>query len=301
MESRGVWCVNFDQPSRPEGLSREAVWRHSCLHPACAASDTARFAASVAHTKYSENMRIPQEPLAEAANRELWSLHDAARAESECDSLVASESGDVCCEREQILVFQNLSDAQKIALCGDWHSAEAVTRVVAAATVFGAATRDHFFNMLERLSQDSLAIVASYVAVVDLRLIVSHSSDGIPDRLPRWDDNLRRTQAFMRGFGSQHPLRWYIRTSPIQTTWAVLFYSSHLDLGAMIRLASVSKPMVKPMARVTQHLPVVNGIFRISVVCTIPTLGGSNPLAQTLTPTFLRVSGWRYAVSTIKL
>ena len=85
-------------------------------------------------------MRIPQEPLAEAANRELWSLHDAVRAESECDSLVASESGDVCCEREQILVFQNLSDAQKIALCGDWHSAEAVTRVVAAATVFGAAT-----------------------------------------------------------------------------------------------------------------------------------------------------------------
>ena len=139
---------------------------NSCLHPASAASDTARFAASVAHTKYSENMRIPQEPLAEAANRELWSLHDAARAESECDSLVASESGDVCCEREQILVFQNLSDAhRKIALCGDWHAASAVTRVVAAATVFGAATRDHFFNMLERLSQDSLAIVASYVAV----------------------------------------------------------------------------------------------------------------------------------------
>ena len=264
MESRGVWCVNLDQPSRPEGLSREAVWRHSCLHPACAASDTARFAASVAHTQYSENMRIPQEPLAEAANRELWSLHDAARAESECDSLVASESGDVCCEREQILVFQNLSDAQKMALCGDWHSAEAGTRVVAAATVFGAATRDHVFNILERLSQDSLAIVASYVAVVDLRLIVSHSSDGIPDRLPRWDDNFRRSQAFMRAFGSQHcrpeghPLRWYIRTQPIETTWVVLFYTSHLDLGAMIRLASVSKRMVKPMARVTQHLPVVN-------------------------------------------
>ena len=194
----------------------------------------------------------------------LWSLHDAARAESECDSLVASESGDVCCEREQILVFQNLSDAQKMALCGDWHSAEAGTRVVAAATVFGAATRDHVFNILERLSQDSLAIVASYVAVVDLRLIVSHSSDGIPDRLPRWDDNFRRSQAFMRAFGSQHcrpeghPLRWYIRTQPIETTWVVLFYTSHLDLGAMIRLASVSKRMVKPMARVTQRLPVVN-------------------------------------------
>ena len=56
-------------------------------------------------------MRIPREPLAKAANQELWSLHDAVRAESECNSLVASESGDVCCERKQILVFQNLSDA----------------------------------------------------------------------------------------------------------------------------------------------------------------------------------------------
>ena len=76
-----------------------------------------RFAAFVAHTTYSENMRIPQEPLAEAANQEVWSLHDAAQSES--DSLVAAESGDVCCEREQILMFQNLSDAQKIALWGN--------------------------------------------------------------------------------------------------------------------------------------------------------------------------------------
>ena len=113
--------------------------------------------------------------------------------------------------------------------------------------------------MLERLSQDSLAILASYVAVIELHLVVTHCSNGIPDRLPRWHDNPKRTQAFMRKFGSyQHPLPWYVRSSPIQTTWTVHFYSSHLDLGAMIRLASVAKPMVKPMARVTQHLPVVN-------------------------------------------
>ena len=113
--------------------------------------------------------------------------------------------------------------------------------------------------MFERLPPDSLTIIASYVAVIELHLVVTHGSTVTPDRLPRWDDNLKRTQAFLRRFGSyQHPLPWYVRTSPMQTTWTVYFYTSHLDLGAMIRLATVAKPLVKPMARLTQHIPVIN-------------------------------------------
>ena len=109
------------------------------------------------------------------------------------------------------------------------------------------------------LTPDSLTLVASYVAVIELHLVVTHGSTGTPDRLPRWDDNLKRTQAILRRFGSsRHPLPWYVRTSPMQTMWTVYFYSSHLDLGAMIRLASVAKPLVKPMARLTQHIPVIN-------------------------------------------
>ena len=62
------------------------------------------------------SMHIPQEPLAEAANQTLWKLHATASAESDCDPLAASESGEVCCEREQSVVFRNLSDTQKL-LC----------------------------------------------------------------------------------------------------------------------------------------------------------------------------------------
>ena len=57
--------------------------------------------------------------------------------------------------------------------------------------------------MLDRLTPDSLTIIASYVAVIE-------------------------------------------------------FYTSHLDLGALLRLAAIAKPSVKPMARLSQHVPVVN-------------------------------------------
>ena len=115
------------------------------------------------------------------------------------------------------------------------------------------------FQAMERLPPDSLTIIASYIALIELHLVVTHGSTVTPDRLPRWDDNLKRTQAFMRRFGSyQHPLPWHVRTSPLQTTWTVHFYTSHLDLGALIRLATVAKPLVKPMAQLSQHVPVIN-------------------------------------------
>ena len=105
----------------------------------------------------------------------------------------------------------------------------------------------------------SLTIIASYIAVKELHLVVTHGSTVTPERLPRWDDNLMRTQAFLRRFGSyQHPLPWHVRTSPLHTTWTVHFYTSHLDLGALIRLAAVAKPLVKPMAQLSEHVPVIN-------------------------------------------
>ena len=120
-----------------------------CIHHV--ASDTARFAASVAENKYAESMHIPQEPLAEAANQTLWKLHATASAESDCDPLAASESGEVCCEREQSVVFRNLSDTQKAALCGDWHSTSAVTRVFAAASVLRSSHSGSHKRRIEAL------------------------------------------------------------------------------------------------------------------------------------------------------
>ena len=114
-----------------------------------------------------------------------------------------------------------------------------------------------FSQAMERLSPDSLTIIASYIAVIELHLVVTHGSTVTPERLPRWDDNLMHTQAFLRRFGSyQHPLPWHVRTTPLHTTWTVHFYTSHLDLGALIRLAAVAKPLVKPMAQLSEHVPV---------------------------------------------
>ena len=113
--------------------------------------------------------------------------------------------------------------------------------------------------MLDRLTPDSLTIIASYVAVIELHICVTHKPAVTPTTLPRWDDDFKRSQAFMRRFGSyRHPLPWHVRTSPHQDCWYVFFYTSHLDLGALLRLAAIAKPLVKPMARLSQHVPVIN-------------------------------------------
>ena len=113
--------------------------------------------------------------------------------------------------------------------------------------------------MLHRLTPDSLTIIASYVAVIELHICVTHRPAVTPTTLPRWDDDLKRSQAFMRRFGSyRHPLPWHVRTAPHQNSWIVFFYTSHLDLGALLRLAAIAKPLVKPMARLSQHVPVIN-------------------------------------------
>ena len=67
-----------------------------------------------------------------------------------------------------------------------------------------------------RLSPDSLTIIASYLAVIELHICVTHLTDStMRARLPRWDDELRRMQAFLRRFGSYtHPLPWHVTTKP---------------------------------------------------------------------------------------
>ena len=53
--------------------------------------------------------------------------------------------------------------------------------------------------MLNRLTPDSLTIIASYVAVIELHIGVMQKAS-TSTSLPRWDDDLFRTQAFLRRF-----------------------------------------------------------------------------------------------------
>ena len=87
--------------------------------------------------------------------------------------------------------------------------------------------------MLDRLTPNSVTIIASYLAVIELHIGVNHhnatettSSESI------WDADLWRTRAFLTEFGSNsHPMPWYIRTSPVGSSWTVFYYTSHLDLA----------------------------------------------------------------------
>ena len=114
--------------------------------------------------------------------------------------------------------------------------------------------------MLDRLTPDSVTIIASYLAVIELHIgVTHHTASMIRSSLPRWDDDLSRTQAFLRRFGSySHPLPWYIRTSPLKNSWTVFFYTSHLDLAAFLRFAAICRSWVKPMAQLSLHVPVIN-------------------------------------------
>ena len=114
-------------------------------------------------------------------------------------------------------------------------------------------------TMLNRLTPDSLTIIASYVAVIELHICVTHHKAPTSTSLPRWDDDLFRTQDFLRRFGSyNHPLPWHVRTSPLNNSWTVFFYTSHLDLAAFLRFAAISRSWVKPMAQLSLHVPVIN-------------------------------------------
>ena len=88
--------------------------------------------------------------------------------------------------------------------------------------------------MLDRLTPDFLTLIASYLAVIELHICVTHYTASMTrSSLPRWDDDLSRTQAFLRRFGSySHPLPWHVKTSPYKNSWVVFFYTSHLDLAA---------------------------------------------------------------------
>ena len=110
------------------------------------------------------------------------------------------------------------------------------------------------------LTPDSLTIIASYLAVIELHICVTHhAASMIGSSLPGWDDDLFRTQAFLRRFGSySHPLPWHVKTSPLKNSWTVFFYTSHLDLAAFLRLAAFSRSWVKPTAQLSLHVPVIN-------------------------------------------
>ena len=114
--------------------------------------------------------------------------------------------------------------------------------------------------MLDRLTPDSLTIIASYLAVIELHICVTHhTASMIRSSLPRWDDELRRTQVFLRRFGTySHPLPWHVKTNPNNNSWAVFIYTSHLDVAALLRLAAVSRSWVKPMNQLSLHIPAIN-------------------------------------------
>ena len=115
--------------------------------------------------------------------------------------------------------------------------------------------------MFGQLSPDSLTIIASYVAVIELHLAVTHRADPTGRSLPRWDDELRRTQAFKRRFGTyRHPLPWHVTTkpNPNKASWVVFFYTSHLDVAVFLRLAAISQSSVKPMNQLSLHIPAID-------------------------------------------
>ena len=114
--------------------------------------------------------------------------------------------------------------------------------------------------MLDRLTPVSLTIIASYLAVIQLHICVTHHTASMTrSSLPRWDDDLRRTQAFLRRFSTYcHTLPWHVKTSPNKNSWVVFFYTSHLDVAAFLRLAAISRSWVKPMNQLSLHVPAIN-------------------------------------------
>ena len=114
--------------------------------------------------------------------------------------------------------------------------------------------------MFDQLTPDSLTIVASYLAVIELHICVTHhTASMIRSSLPRWDEDLYKTQAFLRRFGTScHPLPWHVKTSPNNNRWMVFFYTSHLDVAVFLQLAAISWSWVKPMNQLSLHIPAIN-------------------------------------------
>ena len=117
--------------------------------------------------------------------------------------------------------------------------------------------------MFVRLSPDTLAIIASYVTIIELHVCVTHLSDSsMRARLPRWDIEVRRTQAFRRRFGTAHSSRFglpfHVTTKPNNVSWCVFMYTYHLDVAALLRLAAIPRSWVKPMNQVSQDTPTIN-------------------------------------------
>ena len=114
--------------------------------------------------------------------------------------------------------------------------------------------------MLDRLTPDSLTIIASYLAIIELHICVTHRTASMTrSSLPRWEEDLYKTQAFLRRFGTScHPLPWHMKTSPNKNNWVAFFYTSHLDLAAFLRLAAISRSWVKPMGQLSLYVPAIN-------------------------------------------
>ena len=114
--------------------------------------------------------------------------------------------------------------------------------------------------MFDRLTPDSLTNIASYVAIIELHIGVNHHiATETTSSEPTWDADLGRTRSMLTEFGSnRHPMPWYVRTSPVRSSWTVFYYTSHLDLAVFFQLAAICKSWVKPMARMSVRVPVVN-------------------------------------------
>ena len=114
--------------------------------------------------------------------------------------------------------------------------------------------------MFDRLTPDSVTIIASYLAVIELHIGVNHhNATETTSSKSTWDADLWRTRAFLTEFGSnRHPMPWFFRTSPLRSSWTVFYYTSHLDLAVFFQLAAICRSWVKPMAQLSVRVPVIN-------------------------------------------
>ena len=114
--------------------------------------------------------------------------------------------------------------------------------------------------MFDRLTPDSVTIIASYLAVSELHIGVNHhNATETTSSESTWDADSWRTRAFLTEFGSNwHPMPWYIRTSPVRSSWTLFYYTSHLDLAVFFQLAAICRSWVKPMAQLSVRVPVIN-------------------------------------------
>ena len=59
--------------------------------------------------------------------------------------------------------------------------------------------------------------------------------------------DLWRTRSILTELGSnRHPMPWYIRKSPVKSSWTVFYYTSHLDLAVFFQLAAICRSWVNP-------------------------------------------------------